>query len=158
MFGRIRYSQGWWDKQSIWKSKIKAGELWILCHGTANECCASLCEGLCCMHPYLTVRVSKHPGENFTEPLQLNPTADKTPAVSWKSSMTLLTANTPEWPDTDLRVRWFLSKAWRPSRPSFLSDQLALAQRLSTWRKEDFYKMEYMHVINIQLNTEVTRF
>lgn len=37
----------------------------------------------------------------------------------------------------DLRVRWFLSNACRPNNPSFLSDQLALAQRFRTWKKTD---------------------
>lgn len=42
---------------------------------------------------------------------------------------------TSECPAADLRVRWFLSRACRPNSPSFLSDQLALAQRLRTWKK-----------------------
>lgn len=40
------------------------------------------------------------------------------------------------WSVADLRVRWFLSSACKPNRPSFLSDQLALAHRFSTWHEQ----------------------
>lgn len=71
-FGRIRYSEGWWDKiKSKW---VNNESIW---NDIVNECCVSLCEYLGCMHSYLTVRVRKHPGEDFTQPLQLHPTADQ---------------------------------------------------------------------------------
>lgn len=63
---------------------------------------------------------------------------------------------------TDLRVRWFFSSACRPNSPSFLSDQLALAQRFSTWKIDTgllrlLYRStrEVMTFRNIEPDTEL---
>lgn len=61
----------------------------------------------------------------------------------------------------DLRVRWFLSSACRPNSPSFLSDQLALAQRFRTWQKKQIHRSvtsisrELMLLRYAELDTEV---
>lgn len=86
--GRIRYSEEWWDKQIMCnQGKIKMGEWWI--DGVVNECRDLVRANTCsqCMQPYLTVRVCKHPGEDFTQPLQLHPTA-KGNSHSWRRRST----------------------------------------------------------------------
>lgn len=58
---------------------------------------------------------------------------------------------------THLSVRWFFSRACRPNKPSFLSDQLELAQRLSTWKLFQIQAAKHTKTSAI-IHTEATGF
>lgn len=128
-----------------------------------NECCRSLREYLRCMHfiPYC-----EGPQTSWwrfhTVSSTLPDCTSRTNTVRRKSTINLSFENTPACSTADLRVRWFFSSACRPNSPSFLSDQLALAQRFSTWREPQthcyFYTgtSEVMILRSIELGTKLT--
>lgn len=75
VFGRIHYSEG-----CVFGGvgeKKKSNEKWLYMKRWHPWVWESVCAGTCHMHSYLTVRIGKHPGEDFTQSLQLYPTADE---------------------------------------------------------------------------------
>lgn len=86
---------------------------------------------------YFAVRVCKHPGEDLTKPLQLH-AADKQKqetkfeikSVKLRKYVNQICITTIS--ASHLSILWLLSRFCSPSSPSFLSDQLALAQWFST--------------------------